>query len=108
MRSQGSPGRSTRWGGPRGSGLPERSRRETIEVGDGVGLRPDADLSRFPEGLVSGFDDGSSFPEDPQLVATQLEPQGVPDPRRDLAAPAAELLPAPVHDSIEPDVALQG
>src|SRR5207244_1141889 len=98
-------------GGPQhtahGSG-PQGSHGEVVEVGDRVGLGPQADLAGLGEGLVLGIDDLLAVPVDLEVVPAGLGAQLVPGAAADGPVPACELAALALHHVIQAHVVLQG
>src|SRR5437660_1573086 len=82
-------------------------RREIVELDDGVGLGPDAELSGVLEAVVVRVDHLVAVEEDLNVVADHLHRQLVPHAGGDLAVPAIEADAAPLDHVVEVDVVLE-
>src|SRR5882724_11340900 len=85
-----------------------RRRREIVELDDRVRLRPDPELPRVLEGVVVLVDHLFAVEEHLDVVADHPYRQFVPHPRRYLAVPSREPVPAPLDDVVQVHVVLQG
>ena len=88
-----------------------RSKRfnvQIIEVGDGIGFRPDANLAGLTEGCVSGVHDLLSIPKDNEPLTTRFNPQCMPHPAGDSSTPTGQLPAASVHHTIESHILFKG
>src|SRR5262245_60350439 len=84
----------------------ERRRGQVVEVGDRVGLRPQADLPSVAERTIGRLDDPFAVEMNLELVVTRFCGQVVPGVLGDLAVPAGELDAAAVLDVVDAHVVL--
>src|SRR5260221_8127949 len=68
-----------------------RRRRQIIEVGDGIRLRPQADLPGIRERLVVRVDDLLVVPVHFEVIADRVDPKRMPGAARYRAVPAGKL-----------------
>src|SRR4051812_12379258 len=82
----------------------ELARGQIVELDDGVGLRPHADLAGVGERLVLLGHHVLVVEVDGEEVSLRLDAELVPDAARDLSAPRRELPALAVLDVIEAHV----